>query len=115
MRILLASMCVAVVMSFFAADGSQAQERPWPGRFNVTWPTAGGLQYWGDKKGYNPWVAGDDDGVVPLSSAKLAGARDFRLLPTMHVMFPREPQVQKLTLKFLQKGHFESDEKREPL
>lgn len=69
----------------------------------------------GDEKGYNPLVAGDDDGVVPLSSAKLAGARDFRLLPTLHVLFPREPQVQKLTLKFLQEGYFESAEKREPL
>lgn len=69
----------------------------------------------GDEKGYNPLVAGDDDGVVPLSSAKLAGARDFRLLPTLHVLFPREPQVQKLTLKFLQEGYFESADKREPL
>jgi len=69
----------------------------------------------GDETGYNPLVAGDDDGVVPLSSAKLAGAHDFRLLPALHVLFPREPQVQKLTLKFLQEGYFESDEKREPL
>ena len=69
----------------------------------------------GDDGGYNPLVAGDDDGVVPLASAKLAGAQDFRLLPVLHVMFPRDEQVQKLTLKFLQEGYFETAEKRAPL
>jgi pimeloyl-ACP methyl ester carboxylesterase len=69
----------------------------------------------GDETGYNPLVAGDDDGVVPLASAKLAGARDFRLVPAMHVRFPRDKQVQELTLKFLQDGCFETEDKRQPL
>lgn len=69
----------------------------------------------GGETGYNPLVNGDNDGVVAVSSAKLAGARDFRLVPAMHIRFPRDEQVQKLTLKFLQDGCFETPDKRQAL
>jgi pimeloyl-ACP methyl ester carboxylesterase len=69
----------------------------------------------GEPTGYNPLIPGDNDGVVPLNSAKLVGARDFRLLPVLHVTYPRNEQVKKLTLKFLQEGYFETAETRNPL
>jgi hypothetical protein len=69
----------------------------------------------GDDEGYNPLIPGDDDGVVTVTSTRLAGARDFRVLPVLHTFFMDDKRAQELTLKFLKEGHFESDEKRQPI
>jgi hypothetical protein len=69
----------------------------------------------GDDKGYNPLIPGDDDAVITVASTKLAGARDFRVLPVMHTFFMDDKRAQELTLRFLNHGHFESDEKRRPV
>lgn len=69
----------------------------------------------GDEQGYNPLIPGDDDAVITVESTKLAGARDFRVLPVMHTFFMDDKRAQELTLRFLNHGHFETDEKRQPV
>ncbi|MFO0788890.1 MAG: hypothetical protein U0805_05485 [Pirellulales bacterium] len=69
----------------------------------------------GDNKGFNPLLPGDDDGVVTVEGTRLAGARDFRVIPVMHTFFMDDRRAQELTLKFLNDGHFESDETRQPV
>ena len=69
----------------------------------------------GDAKGYNPLIPGDDDAVVTVESTRLVGARDFRVLPVMHSAFMHDRKVQEYTITFLNDGHFESDETRQPI
>ena len=66
-------------------------------------------------KGYNPWLAGDNDGTVSVESAKLAGARDFAVLPVLHTFIMNDSKVQEMTLDFLQKGFLATEEQRHPL
>ena len=69
----------------------------------------------GEADGRNPLIEGDDDLVVSVASTRLAGAADFRVLPVWHTTMMNDETVQELTLKFLTSGHFESDEKRQPI
>jgi len=69
----------------------------------------------GDDKGFNPLLAGDNDFVVTVDSAKLPGARDFLVLPVAHSFVMNHADVQAATLKFLQNGYFVSADKRQPL
>ncbi len=66
-------------------------------------------------RGYNPLIAGDDDGVVTVESTRLAGARDFRVLPVIHTFIMNDPQVQSYILSFLANGYFESEAARGPI
>ena len=69
----------------------------------------------GDDRGYNPLISGDDDAVVTVESTKLAGARDFRVLPALHSTFMNDAKVQEYTVRFLNEGHFESEGTRQPI
>lgn len=69
----------------------------------------------GDGRGYNPLLPGDDDAVVTVESTRLAGARDFRVLPVLHSIFMNDKKVQEYTARFLSEGYFESDDKRQPV
>jgi hypothetical protein len=73
---------------------------------------AGGL---GNEGGYNPLIPGDDDMVVGVSETRLAGARDFRVLPVIHADMMDVPAVQKMAWRFLKTGCFESPEKLDPV
>jgi pimeloyl-ACP methyl ester carboxylesterase len=66
-------------------------------------------------KGYNPWLAGDNDGTISVESSKLAGARDFIVLPVLHTFIMNDSKAQEMTLEFLQKGFFTSEDQRRPL
>jgi len=68
-----------------------------------------------DSRGFNPLLPGDDDGVVTVESTRLPGARDFRLLPVLHSFFMNDRRVHEYAIKFLQHGHFESDDTRQPI
>jgi hypothetical protein len=68
-----------------------------------------------DGRGFNPLIPGDDDGVVTVESTRLPGARDFRLLPVLHSFFMNDPRVHAYAMRFLQHGHFESEETRQPI
>jgi pimeloyl-ACP methyl ester carboxylesterase len=60
----------------------------------------------GDEKGYNPLLAGDDDGVLSVETTKLAGAKDFMVVPAMHPLMQNNSQVLAYTLRFLKDGAF---------
>jgi len=70
---------------------------------------------WGDGNGLNPLLPGDDDGTVTVESTRLAGARDFAVLPVRHSKIVKDPTAMEYTLRFLAHGHFVSEEKREPI
>jgi pimeloyl-ACP methyl ester carboxylesterase len=72
---------------------------------------AGGF---GDE-GLNPKIPGDDDGVVALRSARLAGAADWLVVPRLHTNFGDEPKTQQCTLCFLEHGYFIDADRREPI
>ncbi len=63
-------------------------------------------------KGYNPLLRGDNDGAVPVETARLAGARDFAVLPILHTFIMNDKRVQEYTLRFLREGYFISDAER---
>ncbi|MFO0906189.1 MAG: alpha/beta hydrolase family protein [Pirellulales bacterium] len=69
----------------------------------------------GNEKGNNPLLPGDDDLVVTVEETRLAGARDFLLVPNVHSGVLRDSEVQAATLRFLQQGCFRADGKREPI
>ncbi len=57
-------------------------------------------------RGYNPFLLGDNDGVVRVDNTRLPGARDFCVLPVGHTFMASEPEVIRRTLHFLQNGRF---------
>ncbi len=69
----------------------------------------------GDERGWNPLLTGDDDGVVSVSTTRLAGAADFAVLPVSHTFLMRNSQALQYTRRFLEHGHFISAAERNPL
>ncbi len=69
----------------------------------------------GNGKGYNPLLPGDDDGTISVAGTRLAGARDFVVLPLLHTFIVNDATVHQYTLRFFQRGHFISARKRQPL
>lgn len=58
----------------------------------------------GEGAGYNPWLAGDDDGLVRVEEARLAGVDDFLLVPTIHTFVIGHPSTREALLRFLAGG-----------
>ena len=58
---------------------------------------------------------GKDDLIVRVSETKLPGAHDFVVRPLLHSTMMKNPQTLEMTLRFLQHGHFVSEENRTPL
>jgi pimeloyl-ACP methyl ester carboxylesterase len=69
----------------------------------------------GNGKGYNPLLPGDNDGTITVDSTKLAGARDFTVLPVPHSFVMGDATVQECTLRFLRQGRFFGEHQRHPL
>jgi len=56
-------------------------------------------------RGYNPFLRGDNDGVVTVAETRLPGAEtDFLLLPFGHTTLPLRRATVAVTLKFLETG-----------
>ncbi|MFW6171284.1 MAG: esterase/lipase family protein [Planctomycetota bacterium] len=68
-----------------------------------------------DGKGGNPLLDGNNDLVVTVEETRLAGARDFVVLPKGHTFIMDDETVQEYTLRFLNRGHFISEERRRPI
>jgi len=66
----------------------------------------------GDKHGYNLLLPGDNDGIISVETTRLAGARDFLVLPVQHPLITFNAKAQEYTLRFLQKGYFVSEAAR---
>jgi pimeloyl-ACP methyl ester carboxylesterase len=69
----------------------------------------------GDARGFNPLLSGDDDMVVRVEETKLAGAKDFCVLPVLHTFLFDDAQVQQATLNFLRTGNFRGKPRTEQL
>jgi pimeloyl-ACP methyl ester carboxylesterase len=69
----------------------------------------------GNSKGYNPLLEGDNDGTISVDTAKLAGARDFTVLPVLHSFVMDDDKVQECVLCFLRHGYFYSEQQRRPV
>jgi hypothetical protein len=69
----------------------------------------------GTQKGYNPFLGSDNDLVVSVECTRLVGAADFAVLPVVHTLMMDDPKVQEYTLRFLQRGHFISEDRRQPI
>ena len=63
----------------------------------------------------NPLIKGGDDLVVTVAETRLAGARDFLIVPAVHTYLMDHSQVHQATLRFLKHGYFESESKRQPI
>ena len=61
----------------------------------------------GDDKGYNPMLSGDNDGVLGVETTKLAGAKDFIVIPALHPFLQNDSLALVYTLRFLKEGSFE--------
>jgi pimeloyl-ACP methyl ester carboxylesterase len=80
-----------------------------PGDFGIL---AGGK---GDKRGFNPILAGDNDGTISVATTRLAGASDFLVLPVLHTFIINDPKAREYTLRFLKEGNFVSPAKRKAI
>ncbi len=60
----------------------------------------------GGPQGYNPLLAGDDDGVVAVSETRLEGAADFLVVPEIHTFIANHPATIEAVLRFLATGRF---------
>lgn len=60
----------------------------------------------GGSLGYNPLLAGDNDGVVMVRETRAANMTDFLLLPVMHNSMTTNPDVIRAVRAFLRFGRF---------
>ncbi len=60
----------------------------------------------GDDRGFSTRLSGDDDGTLSVAVTRLAGERDFLLLPIAHAKLPGDRRVLDATLEFLKHGTF---------
>ena len=51
--------------------------------------------------GWNPLIEGDDDGVVAVSEAHLAGESEFLRVEGLHTLIAKDPEVHQAVLRFL--------------
>jgi len=68
----------------------------------------------GDATGYSMLLSGDDDAIVCVDETRLAGARDFLVVPVHHAAMMRNPVVQRATESFLRQGRFPSRSNQRP-
>lgn len=65
-------------------------------------------------KSFNPiysyLIPGEDDGKVAVNSAKVAGMKDFIIVPHSHSFIMNSDAVIKQTINFLARGKFKSDQ-----
>ena len=64
--------------------------------------------------GANPWIAGDDDGIVGLSETALPGAALTLEVESWHALIMREPAVIRAILEFLEAAPGECGEAPRP-
>jgi len=60
----------------------------------------------GNERGFNPFLAGDNDQTVRVEEARLGGVTEFRVVPVRHTFVMAHPQVQSMVLHFLNHGAF---------
>ncbi|HVW36951.1 MAG TPA: hypothetical protein VHB99_06585, partial [Pirellulales bacterium] len=66
-------------------------------------------------RGYSSRLPGDDDNTLSVDDTRLAGARDFKIVPVWHSFLIVSPTVHRMTLEFLEHGYFVSEVERTPI
>ncbi|MHC5211077.1 MAG: alpha/beta fold hydrolase [Planctomycetota bacterium] len=100
---------LADFLPFEALAGPAGQELALEHARNIPLPTcsfgiiAAGS---GDGDGYNPWLPGDDDGIVAVEETRLDGAADFLLVSGLHTFVMQDREVIEAVLHFLATGRF---------
>jgi len=69
----------------------------------------------GDGRGLNPLLHGDDDLIVKVEETRLAGATDFRVVACRHGRLMCDPLVQPYVLSFLENGYFSTPAEKQPI
>jgi len=59
------------------------------------------------KMGYNIFISGDDDGFLSVPRTFLQGARDFIILPEIHLLITRDRESLYQVIYFLKMGRFD--------
>lgn len=70
---------------------------------------------YGNGRGLNPLVDGDDDLIVAVEETRLTGAADFRVVPCRHGRLMYDAEVQQCVLAFLVHGYFTTAAERQPI
>ena len=69
----------------------------------------------GDGRGYNPLIAGDNDGTLAVECTRLAGAADFLTVSCMHSFLPSDDEAIAATLHFLEHGRLRAHGPPQPI
>jgi hypothetical protein len=57
-------------------------------------------------RGRNPWIEGDNDGLIAVENTKLEGMADFLLVDCSHTAIKTHPEAIEATVNFLETGTF---------
>jgi hypothetical protein len=60
----------------------------------------------GDGEGFNPLIAGDDDGTLAVAETRLDGAKDMLVIDSLHSFVQASPETIAAVLSFLAGGRF---------
>jgi len=69
----------------------------------------------GNNSGYNPIIKGDDDGTVAVESAKLSGATDMIVVPSLHSFLVQNTEAIEHIGRYLKTGAFRESGERSPV
>ena len=69
----------------------------------------------GGERGFNPLLAGDDDGTVTVASARLAGASDYLHIPKLHSFLISDETAIAAVKCFLEHGRFSLERDPAPI
>ena len=69
----------------------------------------------GSMDGYNPLIAGDDDGTVGVSTTRLPGAADFVTVRGLHTFLMSSDEAIDCTLRFLKDGRLRKEGPPHPI
>ncbi|HYO24202.1 MAG TPA: alpha/beta fold hydrolase [Lacipirellulaceae bacterium] len=70
----------------------------------------------GDAEGFLDAIPGDDDGLLSVESARLAGAADFvQVVSGIHQFMPQYDATRAATLSFLGRGYFTTQGEAQPI
>ncbi len=86
-----------------SGDGSEISKLPVP---ESPFAVIAGAR--GDGRGFNPWVSGDDDGIVSVASVRLEGAEAYLEVPVLHSFLPFDQRVVEAVADYLKGGQFQS-------
>jgi pimeloyl-ACP methyl ester carboxylesterase len=65
--------------------------------------------------GYNPFIRGNDDGLVGVDAVRLAGAADFALVDANHHSLLYDDDVTAMTARFLRTGRLRASGEPQPI